>query len=136
MKDKEAQQTQEQRFISLSEEIVMQLRKTCHPESGGQYVNIIKTETSGGTRALILTSEGSWDGRVQMMGWQIGTNPDIDRVIEEYASVGDENYHALELSEDWESSKPEREAYIRNYREGLLNRLLTDMESALQRIQS
>ena len=71
-----------------------------------------------------------------MMGWPIGSNPNIDSLISEFASINDENYHSIELNEGWETSRTKREEYIQKNKDRLFNGLLIEMESILQGLQT
>jgi hypothetical protein len=135
MKDKEPKLNPEQKFISLSEEIVSQLKKTC-PEHNTTFTGIVINDTPGGTRALVIDSNGNWSGRVQMMGWPIGINPKIDVLVSEYASVTDKDYQLLEQNEDHKSGEIKTKEFIQKNKERLFNGLLTEMESVIEKLKT
>ncbi len=132
MKDKEPKPSQEQRFIFLTEEIVKQL-KNIPTEYKGISATISRKDLEGGTRALYLDSDGKWSGRTQMMGYLLF---DTNSVISEYASINDEDYQNLERAKDWRANEIKRQEYIQENKKGLFNRLLKEMESTLQRLQT
>jgi len=128
MTEKEPKLSPENKLVILKEELIKQLNK----KTPGVSVSIVRSETEGGTLGLTLDNKGEWIGRVQMMGIPMGTNPDVDSLLDMYARVTEESYRFLEKNGDWILGEPKRKEYIQINRERLLNGLLENMESVLQ----
>lgn len=92
----------------------------------------------GGSQALIFSTKG-WSGKSDITGWPIekkGEKPPIDRLIEEYAEVTDEEYGRMILSESNHTGDEERKNYIRGNKKRLLEGLVGEMEARLEEIKN
>jgi hypothetical protein len=97
MVDQEPQAIFEAKFVALKDQIVSQMAityKDSLEEYAGVVVPIVFNEDYG--QSLMLGSDGKWSGRVDMMGYEVAG--DLNRLIEEYASITDPTFRAIELS--------------------------------------
>jgi hypothetical protein len=130
MKDAEPESMQEKEFSFLRDQIVAQLKNSCSPQYNGQAIDIVKSETNGGTVGLYLDSDGNWSGCVQMMGWPMGPNPTIESLLDQYAwAVGDKVHDSL-LTDD-----NKRMNYVLKNREQFFSGLIRAMKLTLGNTQ-
>ena len=90
MVDREAPSDLELRFTGLKSEIVQQMAVT-HAEALQQYagvvIRIVTNEWDDGVSSLMLDNKGVWSGKTMMTGYDIGENPDLNQLLEEYAGI-------------------------------------------------
>lgn len=139
-KDGEPKKNLETRFNAVQDEVVKHLQldhEQNAPEYAGVYMTIVAKKWEGGrSQALILSSNSEWSGKSDMMGWPIGKNPPIGRLIEEYAEITDEEYGRMVLSDFSNDEDGRRKNYIRRSKERLLGGLVNEMEARLEEIKN
>ncbi len=88
----------EKRFYVLRDELIGKLKKSFESSTdnyGGLATRVVSNEWDGGDEALLIDNEGKWSGKSMMMGWEIGLNPPINRLLEIYADIKDPEYLLL-----------------------------------------
>lgn len=137
-KDTEPKNNPEARYFATKDELVKQMAIT-YQESLQQYsgvvIRILTNEWDGGSQTLMLGSDGKWGGKMDMMGWDIGENPDTSILIREYAEIKDKEYQAIRFPDD-EVEEAKREQYLEENRERLFQGLVSEMEARLQELKN
>lgn len=138
-KDNEPKVDNETKFNVVRDELVKQIGIT-YAERLQQYagveIRVISNEWDGGSQALLLGSDGEWSSKLDMMGWDIGENPDIDTLIRNYAEIKDESYQELKYLDDDESGDAARNQYLSENRDRLFEGLVSEMEARLHELKN
>lgn len=116
----------EERFVSLKEGIINELQVRCKdPEARVRielvhYIKIASNEMQGGSSALRLDINETWNGLDQ----------DTNEVLQEFAEIEDPNYQALQ-------NEKENLAYVSDpvNRQRLLTGLIGSMENSLKLVR-
>lgn len=103
-------------------------------KAGKKYgaIRIVTNEETGGFCSLVLHGDGSWSGKFGLSGYDLGKNPSLNNLLEEYALIKDAGYGELEdISEEGITA---REKYVQGNSERLLDGLIAEMKKVLKNL--
>lgn len=84
----------EQEFRDLETKLTDRI-KIAYKESLKKYPAGVSVEIASDEDKdfrLYIDSNGNWDGRCQMMGWDIGVKPNLSRLLDNFLCVTDKDY--------------------------------------------
>ncbi len=139
MKEKSEQAVLEERFKETQKTLVDEIKRNFKRghKNTSVVIRVVSNEQEGGSQALCLTDKGSWEGKVQMMGYSIGKKPFMGDLLREYADIKDAEFQQIFFSEqDEEAVALKQEAYLKLNQQKLLGGLISEMETRILELRS
>jgi hypothetical protein len=96
----------------LSDRIKIAYKESLKKYPAGVSVEIASDEEND--FKLYIDSNGNWDGRCQMMGWNIGVKPNLSRLLDNFLNVTDKDYREFSPEIQTQLLHANREVFTKN----------------------
>ena len=108
----------------LTDRIKIAYKESLKKYPAGALVEIASDEDKD--FRLYIDLNGNWDGRCQMMGWNIGVKPNITRLLDNFLCVTDKDYRKFSSEIQTQLLHANRGVFTKN--------LIGRMQEALTRL--